>query len=449
MNIHPILKQIAAVFAAEGKDVYLVGGAVRDMLRGQQAQDWDLATNALPDEVAAMWRKRGYTVILTGIKHGTVTVMYRGQPLEVTTFRTEADYTDGRRPESVTFHGSIKEDLSRRDLTINAMALELPGGRLVDPFGGEADIKKRLIRCVGDPALRFAEDGLRPLRALRFAAQLGFAIDPPTLQAIPGAIPVTAKVSPERVRTELEKILKSKKPSQAILPMQESGLLALILPELDACKGVDQKGYHKFDVYTHSILACDYAASTNAPDIVRWAALLHDIGKPPCRRMGDDGVWTFYRHEEASAKMTDEIMRRLRSDNATREQVCHLIREHMFHYTDDWSDAAVRRFIIRVGEKNLGNLYRLRLADTYGTAGMEPPPDYLLPLMRRVDKILAHSRALSLKDLAIGGKDLIDLGIPAGKRLGVILNCLLEAVLEDPAQNTREKLLEIARNKWK
>ncbi|MDR1617948.1 MAG: polynucleotide adenylyltransferase, partial [Treponema sp.] len=255
--IHPLLKEVAALFTAEGRELYLVGGAVRDLLRGEKPADWDLATDALPEEVIALFRRRRYTVIPTGIKHGTVTVRYRGHSLEITTFRTESEYRDGRRPEKVEFAPAIGEDLSRRDFTMNAAALKLPGGGLVDPFGGAGDIAGRLIRCVGNPAERFAEDGLRPLRALRFAAQLGFDIEEATLQAIPGALPVTAKVSAERVRDELDKILLSPRPSAALRPMETTGLLALLLPELADCRGVEQKGFHRFDVLDHSLLACD------------------------------------------------------------------------------------------------------------------------------------------------------------------------------------------------
>ncbi|MDR3276752.1 MAG: HD domain-containing protein [Treponema sp.] len=439
-GIHPVLREMAAIFHEQGKQVFLVGGAVRDLLRGKAAQDWDLATDALPGEVCALFPR----VVPTGIKHGTVTVLFKGRALEVTTFRTESDYRDGRRPGQVSFAATIEEDLSRRDLTMNAIALELPSGRRVDPFDGAGDIRNRIIRCVGKPGERFAEDGLRPLRALRFAAQLDFRIEEATLAAIPGAIPTTAKVSAERIRDEIDKIIASPLPSRALRPMEATGLLELLLPELTRCRGVEQKGFHRFDVLDHALLACDYSARTGAPPEVRLAALFHDTGKPACRRLGEGGVWTFYRHEEESARLSAAILRRYRYPNAVRETVCRLIAQHMFHYTGDWTDAAVRRFIIRSGEEHLDDLYRLRLADIYGTAGLEPPPDCLLPLTRRVEAVLARSRALSLRDLAVSGRDLMARGIPAGKRLGLILGELLEAVLEDPALNEREKLLEIA-----
>jgi tRNA nucleotidyltransferase/poly(A) polymerase len=423
-----------------------VGGAVRDMIRKKKNHDWDLATNALPEEVTDIFRKAQprSNVIPTGIKHGTVTVLYRGRSIEITTYRTEAGYTDGRRPDQVTYTASIEEDLSRRDFTMNAIALRLPSGKKVDPFGGAADIKAGIIRCVGNPAERFAEDGLRPLRAVRFAAQFSYTLEPQTLAAIPSALETSAKVSAERVRDELEKIIASDKPSRGFMLMEQTGLLKLFLPELAVCRGVDQKGFHQFDVLEHSLLACDYAAQQNYPPDVRFAALLHDIGKTPTRKMDESGIWTFYQHEAESEKMARDILNRLRCPNALIDSVCHLIKEHMFHYTDEWSDAAVRRFIVRVGEADFPKICQLRRADAYATAGHEPPPNFLLPLTLRVEKALGEKQAFSLKDLAVSGNDLVALGIKPGKTIGIILDELLETVLDDPAQNNREDLLKIA-----
>jgi putative nucleotidyltransferase with HDIG domain len=457
------LNEIAAHFTSQGIQLYLVGGAVRDLVRGGTPHDWDLATDAPPDEVIRLSRslKHHATVIPTGIQHGTVTLRYRGGEYEITTFRTESDYQDGRRPRSVAFARTIQEDLSRRDFTMNAVALSFPGGETVDPFEGIADIKKRRIRCVGNPLERFAEDGLRSLRALRFAAQLGFTVDPPTLAAIRPSLEVTAQVSEERIRDELNKIVASPQPSAAFRLMEQTGLLDLVLPELSACRGVEQKGFHRFDVLDHSLLACDYAARQNYPMEVRLAALFHDIGKPGTRLKDDRGIWTFYQHEKRSAHMTEQLMSRLRYSVFQRGQICRLIGCHMFHYEDTWSDGAVRRFIIRAGEENLDNLYRLRRADAYGMTGDEasplaspglasPPasPDSASPnlaaLIHRVDRVLAENHALSLKDLAISGKDLIAAGIEPGKYMGIILNELLETVVDDPASNNRETLLRIA-----
>jgi putative nucleotidyltransferase with HDIG domain len=440
-SIHPVLKDIAAVFGAHGKQVFLVGGAVRDILRGRDASDFDLASNARPEEVSAMFQ----TVIPTGVRHGTVTIRFKGFSIEVTTFRTESDYRDGRRPEHIAYAASINEDLARRDFTMNAIALPLPLGHPpVDPFDGEGDVKRRVIRCVGEARERFNEDGLRPLRAVRFASQLGFSIEENTLNAIRPCLPVTAKVSPERVRDELDKILASPRPSVALLLMEQSGLLELILPELALCRGVEQKGFHRFDVLDHSLFACDYAARQNADAVVRLAALFHDIGKPATRALGVDGAWTFYQHERESASLCYAIMTRLRYPNAVTDETVHLIKEHMFHYEEIWNDSAVRRFIMRVGAANLDALYALRKADASAIVGHDVPPDFLADLAARVDAELKKAGAFSLKDLALSGRDLIAMGMKPGPRIGLVLNELLEAVVDDPALNTRDSLLVIA-----
>jgi tRNA nucleotidyltransferase (CCA-adding enzyme) len=466
MKIHPTVKETAAVLAGAGKNAYLVGGAVRDLLRGRKAKDWDLATDALPEEVVDLFHRKkglGSFVIPTGIKHGTVTVHFKGLAMEVTTFRSEFGFSDRRRPDRVEFGTSIEVDLSRRDFTMNAAAYKLPSGPLVDPFGGRKDIKKHLIRSVGRPEERFSEDGLRPLRALRFASQLGFTLDSELRTAISGAIPYTAEVAPERVRDEIDKILATESPSTALLLMEKTGLLELLIPELAACRGVSQDrngyGFHRFDVLDHSLLACNFAArdfsneegekpSDSQSRLVRClAALYHDIGKPVTAQMSEDGGWTFYRHEKESAALAKAILLRFRYPNVVIDRVCHLVEEHMFNYNESWTDAAVRRFVIRAGEENLSDLFALRRADIYGMAGHEPRWDTLFPLLNRIEEVLARSRALSLKDLAVSGSDLISLGLAPGKTIGIILNELLEAVLEDPDLNTKEKLLEIVRSK--
>jgi tRNA nucleotidyltransferase/poly(A) polymerase len=438
--VHALLKEIAAVFNTAGKQVYLVGGAVRDLILGREAIDWDLATDAHPEEVMALFKR----VIPTGIKHGTVTIRYKGRSCEVTTFRTESDYSDGRRPDAVQYAAAIEEDLSRRDFTMNAAAVRLPGGVLTDPYNGKGDIRRRRIRSVGNAFLRFAEDGLRPLRALRFAAQLDFDIEADTLAAIPLSRATTEKVAPERVREELNKIIASPDPRRAFLLMEETNLLSLVLPELAACRGVEQKGFHRFDVLDHSLTACQYASRKNFSFEVRLAALLHDIGKPAVKKMDASGVWTFYRHEQESVRLAALIFSRFRYSNAVRDKALRLIGGHMFHYEEEWSDGAVRRFIMRSGEENLNELFDLRMADSAGTTGTEPPPDLLLPLIKRIERVLEKGKTLSLKDLAVNGGDLLKIGVQTGRHMGIILKELLETVVDDPALNTRERLLSIA-----
>jgi len=445
-TIHPILKEIAVLFDTRGREMCLVGGAVRDILCGRKAKDWDLATDASPQEVTNIFinAQPRARVIPTGIRHGTVTVLYKGHNIEITTYRTEAGYSDGRRPDRVDYAASIEEDLSRRDFTMNAVALRLPKGKKVDPFGGEVDIKARRIRCVGNPAQRFLEDGLRPLRAVRFAAQLSFNIEDQTLAAIGGVLEICAKVAMERVKDELEKIIASSKPSIAFLLMEETGLLELFLPELAACRGIEQKGFHHFDVLDHSLFACDYAAKKGYPTEIRLAALFHDVGKAVTQNYDETGVSTFHQHEIESARIARNILVRLRFPNMLIDSVCHLVKEHMFHYTEDWSDAAVRRFITRIGKENLASLYKLRRADSFAMDGSEFSHRFLLLLVDRVSKILAENQAFSLKDLAVSGRDLMAIGIAPGKNLGKILNELLETVLDDPDLNSREDLLGIA-----
>ena len=428
-----------------GFDCLVVGGAVRNLVLGISPGDWDLATDALPADVVKLFRR----VIPTGISHGTVTILYKGLSCEMTTFRIDGEYTDLRRPDTVEYTSSVFEDLKRRDFTINAMAMEIATGKIIDPHNGRGDCKKKIIRTVGVPEERFNEDGLRILRALRFAGRLGFTIEPATLAAMEAHADNLAGVSAERIRMELEGILAAERPSEAFNIMAQTGILRRVLPELEACRGIMQGDLHRFDVFTHSILACDgvTAKSGITPDLgLRLAALLHDIGKPPCLTT-DNGVPHFYGHDGQSASLTEAIMLRLKFPSALIKRVTHLIREHMFSYTSDWTDAAVRRFIVRVGKENLDDIFALRKADSYGMTGVMPGPKSLEELRGRIAKVLAEEEALGLKDLALNGDDLIKtLGISPGPQIGIILDFLLEAVLEDPAMNTREKLLGIAEN---
>lgn len=431
------MRDFAAVLASAGKRCYLVGGAVRDYLLGRPVSDFDVATDARPEEVMKIFRR----VVPTGVKHGTVTVLWKGLGVETTTFRTEADYGDGRHPDSVSYAATIEEDLSRRDFTMNAMAYDLVGGDLVDPYGGRDDLRARLVRAVGDPLERFREDGLRPLRAVRFAAQLGFEIDEATLRSVPAALDRLALVSAERARDELQKTLLSPAPSRGLRLMESTEILALLLPELSACRGVAQKGMHIYDVLDH-LYACVDAIR---PDLVlRLAALLHDVGKPAAKveRPGEEP--TFHRHEALSADAAEAILKRLRFPNAVIDEVAHLVRNHMFAYDESWSDAAVRRFIARVGVDSMDRLLELRVADGAAIIGRPVDPRGLEPLRDRVREVLAAKEAFGLGDLAVKGGDLASIGVPPGPAMGAILKELLEAVMDDPGLNERARLLEIA-----
>lgn len=425
-------------FTSSGHECYLVGGAVRNLVAGQRPSDWDFATDATPEEVMRLFRR----VIPTGIRHGTVTVLFRGEKFEVTTFRIDADYTDGRRPDKVTYTGDIFEDLSRRDFTINSMAVNLVTGDLIDPHDGRGDIERRLIRAIGEPSVRFEEDGLRLLRACRFTAQLEFSLEERTAGALSSCRRQLDNVSPERIRDELMKMLSAAEPSRGFRVMERSGILADILPELAACRGIDQKGFHDYDVLDHSLFACD-GAPAERPEI-RLAALFHDIGKAVTVETDPDGIPTFYRHEAASEELAREIMKRFRFPNSVTDTVCHLIRHHMFHYTEEWSDAAVRRFIARVGRDRIHELFSLRRADQAGMSARDVDTFSLAAFEKRIDKVIDDETALTLRNLAVNGNDLMKAGIPGGPILGIILEQLLETVLDDPGMNTREALIPVA-----
>ncbi|NLK46027.1 MAG: HD domain-containing protein [Treponema sp.] len=439
-----ILKKINVFFERAGFEAYLVGGAVRDMLMNKDVSDFDIATNAKPNQVMSIFKK----VIPTGIEHGTVTVIFQGEHIEVTTFRTEKDYSDGRHPDNIEYAATIEEDLSRRDFTMNAIAANLRNGSIVDPFDGRHDIKIKLIRCVGNPLERFNEDGLRPIRALRFASVLGFDIESKTLEAIPASLKITEKIAVERFHDELLKMLKSPVPSVGLRLMEQTGIMKIFLPELCECRGVMQKGFHNFDVLDHLYYSCDGTDNNNIN--VRLAALFHDVGKPSVSALGNDGVYTFYQHEAVSAAMTQKILERLHFSRQTITYVCHLIKNHMFFYEPHWTDAAVRRFLVRIKyseyENVLEDLFELRRGDLFGMNRIVPPSNQLLEFQKRIESVLENDNALSLKDLDINGRDLMKIGIPSGKNIGIVLNELFETVLDDPSMNIKEKLLEVAEN---
>lgn len=447
------LVKIGGIFRKNGFKAYLVGGAVRDMILGKKGHDYDLATNATPKQVMGIFKK----VIPTGIAHGTVTIHIFGMQIETTTFRTEADYTDGRHPDSIKFATTIEEDLSRRDFTMNAIAADLESGELTDPFDGQKDIRNKIIRTVGEPQERFAEDGLRPVRAVRFSGQLGFSIEEKTLAALsePEVLKKTASISVERFRDEFCKMLLCERPSDSLKLLEKTGILNIFIPEFAICRNCSQKdsrGFHEFDVADHILYACDGAQKGNLE--VKLAAFYHDIGKPECRTTeivdGEERVH-FHGHETKSAQKALASMTALKFPNETIKNVVHLVQEHMFYYEHSWSDAAVRRFIIRVKPENIENLFSLRLADIYGmhrTPLKEGSPAWniLLEFRKRIESVLEKKSALGIKDLAVNGRDLMQEGIPSGKAMGMILNELFETVTESPAMNEKEKLLALAKN---
>jgi len=430
--LHEALERLRA----DGHAAQLVGGTVRDVLLGRDAgAAYDVATDREPEDVAGLFER----VEPIGLPHGTVLILAGGLRIECTTFRTEGDYADARRPSSVAFTRNPLEDLARRDLTVNAMAWDPFERTLLDPFGGIADLEAGVLRAVGDPHARFTEDALRPLRVARFAATLEMTPEPRTRAALGDGLERAAGVAAERVRDELDRMLEAPRPSRGIELMRESGWLARVLPELEACIGVPQNRFHAFDVYRHSLETCD-AAPRDRED-VRWAALLHDVGKPPTRAE-KDGEGTFYGHAEAGARLVDARLEALRFPAVRRERIVHLVREHMFDYRPEWSDAAVRRWLRRVGLEHLDALFALREADVAGTGvpSQAPPP---AEFRTRIERVLAESRVLTVRDLPVDGADVMRVaGIGPGPEVGRMLHALLEHVLDHPRDATRDALLE-------
>jgi len=424
---------------------WIVGGCVRDLLLGKAVSDWDVATDARPEEVVRLFPK----VIPTGIEHGTVSVLVRGVPYEVTTLRGETTYSDGRRPDAVVFVDDITADLARRDFTINAIAIDPLVPALIDPWEGRKDLAARVLRAVGEPLDRFSEDGLRVLRAARFAATLECEIEPRTRDAISPTLATYRKVSAERVRDEWIKTMRARRPSIAFEVMRTTGILGITLPEMLDSVGCEQNRYHAFDVWTHS-MACLDACAGDPP--LRIAALLHDIGKPKTRERSDKtGDYTFYNHETVGADMARPILERLRFSNEERDRIAHLVQNHLVCYSDQWSDAAVRRWIRRITRERLEDLYELNRADLIGKGrDVVPDLDGLERLKARAAAVLAAKDALSVRELAVNGTDVMrELSIPPSRRVGEVLEGLLEKVVEDPTKNDRETLLLLIREQGK
>ena len=381
-------------------------------------------------------------VIPTGIKHGTVTVLYQGFSHEVTTFRTDGTYGNHRHPDSVRFVSSLEEDLARRDFTINALAVHALDGSLVDYHGGLADVRSKTIRAIGVPSQRFEEDALRILRACRFVSQLEFTIEEETFLAMRGAYEVEIGLW-ATLPCGTDEDHGARSPSPGLLAMERCGALDILLPELAAGRGVTQKGNHIHDVLAHGIASCE-AAPAGKP-LVRLAALLHDIGKPAAKQLGDDGEATFHQHELIGERMAKAILDRLKFSHEERAKILNLVRNHMFHYTEAWSDGAVRRFVNKVGIDAIGDLFDLRRADREGIDGATGFEDLVI-FADRIASVLAQSDALSVKDLGIDGHDLARLGIPKGPQMGMVLDMLLQNVLDDPRRNEPERLRPIAWN---
>lgn len=439
---------IYKTFELAGFDIYLVGGCVRNLLMKKPVKDWDLTTNAKPEEILSLFPNGFYdnTFGTVGIP---IIINNATHNVEVTTFRTERGYSDKRRPDEVIWGKTIEEDLARRDFTINAIALKLSvlnsqfSTRIIDPFNGQKDIEDKLVKAVGDPKKRFKEDALRLLRAVRVATELSFTIEENTWNELVTDASLITHVSGERIRIELSRILASYYPYDGIMLLRNGSLLEYILPEL--LKGVDisqvRPGrHHKTDVFTHNVLSLKFCPSIDP--IVRFATLLHDVGKPEVAAKDEKGLVVFYNHEIVGAKIARDICDRLKFSKKDREKIVNLIRWHMFTVDEKITDAAVRRFIRRVGVKNVKDMMDLRIGDRLG-GGTQTAESWRLKLFKkRIEEQLAP-KPFSIEDMTIDGHDVMaQLNIKPGPKVGKILNRLFEEVDEDLSKNNREYLLK-------
>lgn len=444
--------EIARVLGERGYQAHLVGGCVRDLLTGTPPNDWDIATDALPEDVLKLFEDSVYEN-----DFGTVGVKTEsGEPalkiVEVTTFRTEGAYSDRRRPDEVNFVSTIEQDLARRDFTINAMAINLnPASgtgrsqasnlknKITDPYGGEKDLKKKVIRAVGEAEDRFEEDALRLMRAIRLAAQLGFSVEKKTGEAIKRKSGLLAEIAKERVRDEFRKLIMTPRAAEGVFALEEYKLLEHVIPELREGIGCAQNKHHIYTVFEHNVRALEYAAQKGYSFEVRLAALLHDSGKPMTKRGKNDEA-TFHGHEMVSARIVKDALTRLRFSKETIEKVRHLVRYHMFYYNvGEVSESGVRRFISRVGEENIDDILRVREADRIGSKVPKAFPYKLRHLLFMIDKV--RHDPVHPKMLAVKGDDVMRmLGIDPGKKVGSILFVLLDEVLDDPSRNTKEYL---------
>ena len=420
-----------------GFEAYAVGGCVRDSLLGKEPNDWDLTTNALPHETAACFAD--HRIIETGMKHGTVAVLHEGELLEITTYRLDGDYEDNRHPVSVTFSKELRDDLSRRDFTVNAMAYHSDHG-VVDCFGGQTDLKNGIIRCVGDPRTRFEEDGLRILRAIRFASVLDFSLEEKTANAIHECRHLLENIAHERIREEFCKLLCGKR---AVSILREfADVVAVFLPELSPSFGFDQKSkYHCYDVWEHTLHALE--ETTDGDLNVRLGILFHDVGKPDVFTEDAKGGH-FPGHAERSVELTDAALKRLRFDNATRELILKLVKYHDVPLIPE--EKHVKRALLRFGEIGLSALLEIQRCDRLAHhPNYIDLPDYHSQIPKIVEKILAENACLSLKSLAVKGDDLIALGYKPGKEIGEQLQILLDAVIDGALPNDKNVLLEFVR----
>lgn len=440
INMPEHAAKIIHILQENGHEAYIVGGCVRDAILQKKPDDWDITTSAKPEEVKALFRR----TIDTGIQHGTVTVMFDKEGYEVTTYRVDGKYEDHRRPKEVTFTRSLLEDMKRRDFTINAMAYNDTEG-LVDHFDGIGDIERKVIRCVGNPEERFDEDALRILRAVRFAAQLDFTIEEKTRQAIRKQAVFLKDISAERIHVELTKLFTSGHP-ETIRQAYELGITKVVLPEFDQMMETKQDNpHHSYNVGEHTIRVMQKVEAT---ETMRWAALLHDVAKPLCKTTVQ-GVDHFYGHQEEGERISKQVLRRLKFDNDTIHRVSKLVYWHDYGMGSLPGIRAFRKSLNRMGVDLFEDYVSIKRADILAQSPYlrEQKLDNLKKLEDYYQEILRNGQCLTIKELAIGGKDLITIGMKPGKELGAVLSYLLEQVLETPELNTREDLLKLAMDK--
>ncbi|MBI5457661.1 CCA tRNA nucleotidyltransferase [Candidatus Kaiserbacteria bacterium] len=434
------VQSVSDALQTAGFQAYLVGGCVRDLVIGREPKDWDITTDATPEKIQGLFEDTFYEN-----EYGTVGVVTKSEDprlkvIEVTPYRTEGKYSNARHPDEVTFSDTLSEDLKRRDFTINAIAYDASTGEFVDEHGGREDLSAKRIKTVGNPHERFEEDALRMLRAVRIAAELDFVIDAQTAEGINAQAAQLAKISRERVRDELVRIVLSPRPLQALYVAQKLGILKYVIPELEEGIGCAQNQAHSFDVFEHLMRSLQHAADKDWPLDVRLAALLHDVGKPATRVWSDEKKdWTFHGHDVVSARMTKKILNELRFPKETTHNVATLVRTHMFFSDPEVVTlSAVRRVIARVGKENINDLLNLRVCDRIGTGRPKAHPFRLRKYMSMVDEAMRDPVSVGM--LKIDGTKLIELGEKPGPRIGWILHALLEEVLDEPAKNTEEYL---------
>lgn len=423
-------------------EVFFVGGCVRDILLNKEPKDWDITTNAKPEEIQKIFIDSVYENNFGTVGIKTDSEDPKLKIVEVTTFRLEGKYSDKRHPDEIKFAKTVEEDLSRRDFTINAFALSITEGaapKIIDPFDGQEDLKNKLIRTVGNPEERFSEDALRLMRAVRFATELGWEIEKKTAEAIKKQAGLLQMIAKERIRDEFLKIIMTENAANGVKMLVDYGLINSIIPELRQGIGVSQNKHHIYEVFDHNIRALDYAAKQGYSLEIRLAALFHDIGKPKSKR-GEGLDSTFYGHEVIGARMTAKILDQLHFPKALAEKVVHLVRCHLFYYNvGEVTEAGVRRFLSRVGPENVDDLIKVREADRIGSGVPKAVPYKLRHLLFMIDKVKRDP--ISPKMLKVDGNDVVKfLKITPGPRIGWILSILLEEVLDDPKKNEKKYL---------